>query len=211
VYSDPSRGGHDEQGNPIIGKTWVKSHLRHKDKQEAPAVKVVYIKASLSDARRRLAKYRADAGIVEGTQARVESELPLAATTVALTQVRAHQVSDETTDSFGAGAGDAVGEELATGAFVYVMRCHAHSENLFKVGFTDRDPKLRAKELSSTTSAPSPFMVLQAWAVTDGYGAEQIAHAELRDVRLSANREFFQLDYRELCQRLERSLTGWLL
>ena len=211
VYNDPIRGGHDELGNPIVGKTWVKSHLRHKDKEEAPAIKVVYIKASLSDARRRLAKYRADADIVEGTQARVESELPSAAATVAPSPVRAHKVIDERTDSSGAGADAVVGEELATGAFVYVMRCHAHSENLFKVGFTDRDPKLRAKELSSTTSAPSPFLVLQAWAVTDGYSAEQSAHAELKDVRLSANREFFQLDYRELCQRLERSLKEWLL
>ncbi len=99
----------------------------------------------------------------------------------------------------------------ATGAFVYVMRCHAHTENLFKVGFTDRDPKLRAKELSATTAAPSPFMVLHAWAVKDGYRAEQRAHAELTDVRLSANREFFQVGYRELCLRLERALAGWLL
>jgi hypothetical protein len=211
VYNDPNRGGHDEQGNPIVGKTWVKSHLRHKDKEEAPTVKVVYIKASLSDARRRLAKYRADAGIVEGMQTRVESELPSADATVAPAPVRAPQVPADKTDNSNTAAGDTVGEDLATGAFVYVMRCHAHSENLFKVGFTDRDPKLRAKELSSTTSAPSPFMVLQAWAVTDGYSAEQSAHAELKDVRLSANREFFQLDYRELCQRLERSLQGWLL
>lgn len=194
VYSDSSRSGHDEYGFPVLGKTWVKSHIRHKDKAEAPTVKIVYIKASLSEARKRLAKYRADAGIVEGTQTRVEAELPLGSS---------GSRPEDTTEAESYG--------LPTGAFVYVMRCHAHSENLFKVGFTDRDPKLRAKELSSTTSSPSPFMVLQAWAVTDGHAAEQSAHAELKDARLSANREFFQLDYRELCQRLEQSLRRWLM
>jgi hypothetical protein len=211
VYSDQSRTGHDQHGNPVEGKTWVRSHVRHKDKDEAPVVKIVYIKASLSDARKRLAQYRADAGIAEGTQARVQSELPLA-----LPDIAPAPVSQPIAPGSAEYAGDVVatdlaGEGMATGAFVYVMRCHAHTENLFKVGFTDRDPKLRAKELSSTTSVPSPFMVLQAWAVSDGYGAEQSAHAELTDVRLSANREFFQLDYRELCLRLEQSLKGWLL
>lgn len=212
VYSDQSRTGHDEQGAPVVGKTWVRSHVRHKDKDESPVVKIVYIKASLSDARKRLAKFRADAGIAEGAQARVQSELPLALPAIVPSPVTPPSVSGGPEGAAGGtGAVDVVDEGLATGAYVYVMRCHAHTENLFKVGFTDRDPKLRAKELSSTTSAPSPFMVLQAWAVSDGHGAEQSAHAELSDVRLSANREFFQLDYRELCQRLERSLKAWLL
>lgn len=194
VYSDTSRIGHDVNGLPVSGKTWVKAHTRHKDKAPAPDVKVVYIKASLSEARARLAKYRATQGIPEGTQLPVQVELPsLPLTTLSREAASGPEAPRE------------------TGAFVYVMRCHAHSENLFKVGFTDRDPQLRAKELSAATSAPSPFTVLQAWVVTDGYAAEQSAHAELRDVRLSANREFFQLGYQELCSRIERSLRGWLI
>jgi hypothetical protein len=91
------------------------------------------------------------------------------------------------------------------------MRCHVHAENLVKVGFTDRDPEVRARELSSATAAPAPFQVLRAWAVSDGFRAEQSAHDLLKGVRLSENREFFNMPYEELCSRVEEALGFWLL
>jgi len=41
--------------------TWVRPHLRHKDKAAPDVLKVVYIKASLSEARARVEKFRSRA------------------------------------------------------------------------------------------------------------------------------------------------------
>lgn len=186
--SNPQAHGKGPNEEDVLGRTWVRSHLRHKDKAVPDALRVVYIKASLSEARARLEKFRskADHSCVEP----LEVELPA---TIA---------EDPSTTEGLAGR---------AGAFVYIMRCHAHAENLFKVGFTDRDPEVRAKELSAVTSAPLPFIVLQAWAVSDGHAAEKGAHAALVAVRLSENREFFNLPYAELRAQVEKAVQPWVL
>lgn len=48
-------------------------------------------------------------------------------------------------------------------------------------------------------------------AYSRAYEGEKRAHTVLTDVRLSANREYFKLDCRELCQRLEWALKERLL
>ena len=165
--------------------------------------KVVYIKASLSDARARLERYRKRNNIPHPLPESLsvqDLELPIEMVSV-----------DGACDSEAFNKRDDGTESAATGAFVYVMRCHAHAEHLFKVGFTDRDPQIRASELSSTTSTPSPFLVLRTWAVSNGQQAERAAHQELKDVRLSQNREFFQIEYEELRDRLDIAVRQWLI
>ena len=182
--------GHGPGGEETLGRTWVRSHIRHKDKSVPTGHKVVYIKASLSEARARLDRFRkqkeraGDATLVRG---RLEVELPLTS------------------------EGQSEIKEGRAGAFVYIMRCAAHSDNLFKVGFTDRDPDVRAKELSATTSSPLPFMVVHAWAVSDGLAAERCAHAALSQVRLSESREFFLLGYEELRDHVATAVRPWIL
>lgn len=187
--ASPAQVGKDPEGLPISGRTWVRAHVRFTDLPPPSEIKTVYIKASLSVARKRLEVYRRRMERkAEGpVPAQVESLLPAAPEPV-----------------IPADAG-------RYGAYVYVMRCHAHSENLFKVGFTDRDPEVRAKELSASTSAPMPFVVLRAWAVTEGRAAEQAAHVALGAVRLSSTREFFQTPYTELQSLLEAAIQPWVL
>ncbi|MBK3780423.1 GIY-YIG nuclease family protein [Paraburkholderia aspalathi] len=184
----PEQVGKDAEGLPVNGRTWVRAHVRYKDRPVPTDIKTVYIKASLSVARQRLEAYRRRMSRKDDVPvpAQVESVLP-----AALVAPPA--------------------EEGLHGAYVYVMRCHAHTENLFKVGFTDRDPEVRAKELSASTSAPSPFVVLRAWAVADGRAAEQAAHAALSAVRLSTNREFFHTPYAELQTLLDAAVQPWVL
>src|SRR5207253_1669170 len=76
-------------------------------------------------------------------------------------------------------------------SYLYVFRSPAHGLDIYKVGYTDRNPDSRARELSSTTGSPVPFLVVQAWAVVDGHAAEIAAHKALEDYRLASNREFF--------------------
>ncbi len=186
---DPSAKGTGPGGTEESGRTWVRTHLRYKDKAAPAGQKVVYIKASLSEARLRLEKFRKRAEPQPSPDvplAALDTELPAAAT-----------VAPEK-------------RELPQhGAFVYIMRCHAHTQSLFKVGFTDRDPELRARELSAATAAPLPFMVLHAWAVSDGLAAERSAHRALGSVRISESREFFQLAYEELRAIVDLAVSEW--
>jgi hypothetical protein len=180
----PTQQGRGPDGVPEQGRTWVHSHLRHRDKAPPSGPKIVFIKESLSEARRRLQKFRDGA---TPTTCALDLELP------------SGSIAPVTR------------EEPQAGAFVYVMRCHAHAEHLFKVGFTDRDPEMRARELSGATAAPSPFQVMRAWAVSDGFQAEQEAHRLLDGVRLSENREFFHMQYEELCAKVQEAVQRWLL
>lgn len=188
--SDEARGK-GPNGEDVVGRTWVRSHIRHKDKAAPTAQRVVYIKASLSEARARLERFRrqVERKANAASTASLDLELPVSQGA----EVAAH------------------GAHGQPGAFVYIMRCHAHADDLFKVGFTDRDPEVRAKELSAVTSAPLPFLVLHAWSVSDGHAAEKSAHAALATVRLAENREFFNLPYAELRDLVGRAISAWEL
>ena len=196
-FADPARQGHDEEGNVVQGKTWVRAHLRHKDKAAPAEPKVVYIKASLSIARERLERFR---------KSDVGSDKPRQST-MPTTAVAREEVNQSTlvaaTDS----------DDVATlqGAYLYVMRCPAHGRDIYKIGFSDRDPELRARELSSATASPVHFLVVQAWAVSDGRAAERAAHNLLAAHRLNGNREFFQATYSELRAGIEVAAKPWLL
>lgn len=198
MFSDLTKTGHDEQGNPIQGKTWVRSHIRHKDKSAEPGPKVVYIKASLSQARRKLEQYRQHSVQPETTVEAQRSE----------TATRTSNQNDE----FGTQQPTETGpSESLAGAYVYVLRCPAHGKDIYKIGYTDRDPEDRARELSRATAAPTRFLVVQAWAVSDGRVAERAAHEALTTFSVDKSREFFQAPYSTLREGLEKSIQPWLL
>ena len=73
-------------------------------------------------------------------------------------------------------------------------------ENLVKVGKTSRDAKSRAKELSSVTGVPTPFVVAFDAFFADCSQAEDYVHEKLeqRGYRLASNREFFQAPLKEV-------------
>jgi hypothetical protein len=192
IFSDSTKLGHDEHGNPIVGKTWVQGHFRHKDKPEAPGSKVVYIKSSLSVALRKVEQYRATIAYSEQAAKPIEKQA---------TRTPSGETDLPTIPKC---------EEFA-GAYLYVMRCPAHGRDIYKVGYTDRDPEQRARELSNKTGTPTPFLVVQAWAVSNGRLAERAAHQALDRCRVDSNREFFQAMYSTLRQVLEAAILPWLL
>ncbi|NOH23858.1 GIY-YIG nuclease family protein [Vibrio europaeus] len=75
--------------------------------------------------------------------------------------------------------------------YVYIMSNEAFP-HLLKIGFTDRKPETRAKELSSTGS-PYPFIVEFSVLCENPYLKEQAIHAELAEHRETNNREFFNI------------------
>lgn len=204
-FNDPTRQGHDENGEPVVGRTWVRAHIRHKDKAAPAEPKVVYIKASLSMARQRLDRFRKSQGAAAFT--------PAAAPPVEPAPTRQQPQAGSPAEPTSAEPAQTVptSQSAMAGAYLYVMRCPAHGRDIFKVGFTDRDPELRARELSSATASPTHFLVVQAWAVSDGQQAEKAAHERLERFRLAGNREFFQASYAQLRQDLETAIAPWEL
>jgi T5orf172 domain-containing protein len=76
--------------------------------------------------------------------------------------------------------------------FVYLLG-HPNMPNIFKIGFTDRSPHLRARELSNSTSVPAPFEVLCYFEAEDALGVERALHSAWSNFRVSTNREFFEV------------------
>lgn len=85
----------------------------------------------------------------------------------------------------------------ATGV-LYVMRCIAMKDDVFKVGWTSGTAEQRAKELSSSTGVPESFVVVDIWRHPDPEALEKGVHALLAPYRLTEGREFFRLRYSEL-------------
>jgi hypothetical protein len=77
-------------------------------------------------------------------------------------------------------------------------------ENLVKVGKTSRDTESRAKELSSVTGVPTPFIVAFDAFFGDCSQAEDYVHNKLeqRGYRLASNREFFQAPLKEVIKTI---------
>lgn len=79
---------------------------------------------------------------------------------------------------------------------IYVMRCAAHGKNIFKIGLSRRTADIRASELTSSTSAPDQFLVVDDWEVGNCYLAEKLIHKKLEEYRFNSNREFFRTSYK---------------
>ena len=62
---------------------------------------------------------------------------------------------------------------------------------LVKIGFTDRDPITRSKELSSHTGVPGKFNIEKSWEVLGAEAIETVIFEELSTLRLEG-REFFR-------------------
>lgn len=89
---------------------------------------------------------------------------------------------------------DHVVSETALGE-LYVLRCPAMKEQIFKIGFTTGDSIERAEELSSATGVPLAFIVVKKWRHRDARKLETEVHMMLAPYRMNNSREFFMADY----------------
>ena len=82
--------------------------------------------------------------------------------------------------------------------YVYVLM-NPSMDNLVKIGKTTREPEERAKELSSTTGVPTPFVVVYDCYFESCSEAEIFVHTYLENkgFRVSSNREFFEIPIKD--------------
>jgi hypothetical protein len=82
--------------------------------------------------------------------------------------------------------------------FVYALKNSILGEDIYKIGMTEKDPKERAKELSSQTSIPSPFEIVAAIKVYKPSEAESFIHDRLAEHRVNGKKEFFKVELNRL-------------
>lgn len=75
--------------------------------------------------------------------------------------------------------------------FVYVLSNNSYRSELIKIGQSGYHPTKRAKELSSETSVPEPFVVEYCALVDNFEQLEKKVHEALQSYRNTENREFF--------------------
>ena len=87
---------------------------------------------------------------------------------------------------------------MADNGYVYVLM-NPSMENLVKIGKTERESNERAKELSSTTGVPTPFVVVYDCYFESCSEAEIFVHTYLENkgFRVSSNREFFEIPIKD--------------
>lgn len=88
--------------------------------------------------------------------------------------------------------------------YIYIMS--SASIPYLKIGQTTDDPVVRAKQLSASTSAATPFHVAYARKVPDANLAERAIHVALAQYRVSDNREFFKVSLYEAARTLDALL-----
>lgn len=87
---------------------------------------------------------------------------------------------------------------MTDSGYVYVLM-NPSMENMVKIGKTEREPNERAKELSSTTGVPTPFVVVYDCYFESCSEAETFVHTYLENkgFRVSSNREFFEIPIKD--------------
>ena len=82
--------------------------------------------------------------------------------------------------------------------YIYVL-INPSMQNLVKIGKTKRTPEERAKELSSTTGVPVPFIVAYSDFFQNHSKAEEHIHTvlETKGYRVSKSREFFEIPIKD--------------
>ena len=102
---------------------------------------------------------------------------------------------EESAKSMPVKTSSAARNQLMNPGFIYVMRCAAHGKDIFKIGLTSRASEVRSSELTSSTSAPDQFLVVEEWEVSDCELAERLIHERLDQYRINPRREFFHARY----------------
>lgn len=95
---------------------------------------------------------------------------------------------------------------MSTG-YIYI-NINAHMPGLVKIGFTDRSPSQRARELSQPTGVPGSYKVFKYWEVQNAASVEKRIFSALSARR--ATGEFFCYDNAAQCVLdVEKLLKEW--
>lgn len=84
---------------------------------------------------------------------------------------------------------------MATG-YIYILS-NASMQGMLKIGFTCSSVEKRARELSSVSGVPSPFVIEYFHLSDDVEEVEDLIHSALGHARVADGREFFFISVTE--------------
>lgn len=87
--------------------------------------------------------------------------------------------------------------------FIY-FAANPSMPGIFKIGKTTKHPRIRLKQLSSSTSCADAFSLVACFGSSDIAFVESCIHEELQDFRVNANREFFKCEPEEIQKAFRR-------
>jgi hypothetical protein len=90
---------------------------------------------------------------------------------------------------------------------LYIMRCTAMQEQVYKVGWTSGSSAKRAEQLSAATGVPLAFDVVAKWEHPDAEALETDVHMLLAPYRLNDRREFFQAELSVIKRTVETAIN----
>ncbi|MEF1229172.1 GIY-YIG nuclease family protein, partial [Vibrio fortis] len=91
--------------------------------------------------------------------------------------------------------------------YVYLLSNPA-MPGMVKIGFTCGETEKRVAELSSSTSVPLPFVMEYEVFVESPQKYEVMIHAKLKKYRVSACREFFNIDANDAIKCINKTIYG---
>jgi len=94
-----------------------------------------------------------------------------------------------------------------TSGCIYILE-NDEMPGLYKVGWTERSPEERAKELSGT-GLPTPYKVAYSKSTNLTADIEKTIHKNLDYCRLRSNREFFKADFSEIKKVVDGTLKEY--
>lgn len=80
--------------------------------------------------------------------------------------------------------------------YIYVLS-NPHVPALYKIGYTDRDPEIRAAELSAHTGVPGKYIIDAYWEIYEAVIIEKKLFSKLAKYRRTG--EFFEFQDKETC------------
>jgi hypothetical protein len=86
---------------------------------------------------------------------------------------------------------------------VYIFK-NKTMPGLLKIGYTDKDPFIRAENMSRSTGIPVGFEVIYSFACFNGIRLEREVHLELDKYRINTDREFFNISIENAVEVIER-------
>lgn len=89
--------------------------------------------------------------------------------------------------------------------WVYILS-NPEMPELLKIGFTEREPLSRAKEISQDTGVPSEFIVDYQVYSSRPYELERKVHELLHEYRLNNNREFFRCTHASAIEAIKQAI-----
>lgn len=92
--------------------------------------------------------------------------------------------------------------------YIYILS-NPYMPNIYKVGFTNRTPKERSKEISGATGVPSDFHIEKYWKVNNAKQIEKKIHEKLDKYRVNQKREFFSLKLKQIINTIEEEIQKY--